>query len=158
VLTPSGSAPAGALRAGDVVLTAAGPAPLAAVGRIELPMLGAFAPVRLRAPFFGRGADLVIAPGQRVVLSGIEPEYLFGEEEVLVEARHLTDGRTGLRDRRAATIALVRLALHRPGLILADALALEAEAPGPAPRPVLRPHEAVALMSMREPGRPRRAG
>ncbi|MCC6304584.1 MAG: Hint domain-containing protein [Rhodobacteraceae bacterium] len=158
VLTPGGLRPAGTLRAGEMVLTAAGPAPLTAVTRAEVPMLGALAPVRLRGPFFGLAADLVLAPGQRLALAGAEAEYLFGAEEVLVEARHLADGQRGLRDRRPATIAIVRLGLARPGMILASGLALEAAAPGPAPLPVLRPHEAVALLAMREPGRQRRAG
>ncbi|WP_263720361.1 Hint domain-containing protein [Defluviimonas sp. WL0075] len=93
--TPRGVVRLSDLHPGDRVVTRDGA--LAAVlwcGAVEVPALGSYAPVRLKAPPFGSGGDLVVQPGHRVVLSGAEIEYLFGEPEVLVEAGSLIDGET----------------------------------------------------------------
>lgn len=65
-------------------------------GAVEVPALGSFAPVLLKAPAYGRGTDLIVQPGHRLVFSGTEVDYLSGEEEVLIEARALLDGQTAL--------------------------------------------------------------
>lgn len=95
VATPSGYRPIRDLRRGDTVLTAAGDA-VPVLHRIarQVPAFGSFAPVRVRAPFFGLLADLHTSPSQHLVLSGSDVEYLFGHEAVLVPVRHLVGGST----------------------------------------------------------------
>lgn len=61
------------------------------VSRI-VPALGSFQPVRLRAPYFGLMQDVIVAPDKRLVIGGSEVEYNFGQEAVLVPARHLING------------------------------------------------------------------
>lgn len=93
VSTPSGFVPAGLLNRGDLVLTAEGSSVpvLHRVSRV-VPARGSFRPVLLRAPYFGLRQDILVAPQQRLVMSGTQVEYMFGREAVLVPARHLVNG------------------------------------------------------------------
>lgn len=78
------------LRRGDMVATAAGAyAPIRWIITRDVPMAGQFAPITLRAPYFGLEHDITVAQDHRMMISGVEAEYLFGESDVLVEARHL---------------------------------------------------------------------
>lgn len=95
--TAQGPMPLRCLRRGDVVQTAhSGLQPVLDVPSREVPARGSFQPVRLRAPYFGLAEDIVVAPEQRLLLSGSDVEYLFGREGVLVAARHLANGSAAL--------------------------------------------------------------
>lgn len=93
VATPHGDVPVHKLKRGDLVLTETGEA-VPVLERVDrqLPARGSFAPIRLRAPYFGLRHDIVVAPEQRLLLRGSEVEYLFGHEAVLVPARYLVSG------------------------------------------------------------------
>ncbi len=93
VATPNGYQEVGELRRGDLVLTADGKSvpDLQTLTR-TVPAKGHFSPVLLRAPVFGLQQDIIVAPSQRLVISGSEVEYLFGRESVLVPAFHLLGG------------------------------------------------------------------
>ncbi|MGL4309429.1 MAG: Hint domain-containing protein, partial [Paracoccaceae bacterium] len=79
VLTPDGYTRIDRLSAGDKVITHDGrAAPVRWTGLLRMPAAGSFRPVRLRAPFFGQSADLIVAPYQRVLLAGPDIEYLLG--------------------------------------------------------------------------------
>lgn len=94
VATPRGYRKVGDLKRGDTVLSGDNQVvPVLHKVSRQVAAMGSFAPVRLRAPYFGLKQDIVVAPGQRIVLSGSEVEYLFGQEAVLVPARHLVGGR-----------------------------------------------------------------
>lgn len=87
------------LRLGDVVRTAgSGPMPVRWILRRDVPALGRFRPVRLWAPYFGLSRDLRVAHDHRLLFTGAEAEYLFGEPSVLVQAAHLVDGKAARRD------------------------------------------------------------
>jgi len=91
IATPDGYRAIKDLRRGDTVLTPDEEiVPILHVLSRQVPAFGCFAPVRIRAPYFQLKRDIDIAPSQRLVLSGSEVEYLFGQESVLVAARHLT--------------------------------------------------------------------
>lgn len=79
--------------------------------------LGPRAPVRLRAPFFGLAGDLLVAPELRLLLAGPAVEYLFGTDEVLAAAGHLTDGGAALRDRSAGVVRFHQVLLDRHAVI-----------------------------------------
>lgn len=90
IATPDGYRAIKTIRRGDTVLTPTGEAiPVLHVLSREVPALGCFRPVRIRAPYFELQQDITLAPSQRLVLSGSEVEYLFGRESVLVPARHI---------------------------------------------------------------------
>lgn len=119
--TPDGPRPLKNLRAGDRVLTAdGGPQPVIWRGGVTVPSVGAFRMVRLLAPYFGSSRDLLVQPSQRIALSGTEVEYLFGEDEVLVEARHLVNGQTALWEAEGPLVACHSLLLENHALIQAD--------------------------------------
>lgn len=84
------------LQQGDVVRAASGKlVPVLNAVRREVPSLGSFRPVRLRAPYFGLEQDVVVSRHQRLLVSGPEVEYLFGREEVLIPASALVNGYAG---------------------------------------------------------------
>ncbi|SMX46838.1 Hint domain-containing protein [Maliponia aquimaris] len=91
--TPEGPRPLAQLRTGDTVRTRGG-AVVPVLARLErqVPALGACAPVRVRAPWFGLRQDMRVAAGQGLVIGGSDVAYLFGCEEVLVPVRCLLGG------------------------------------------------------------------
>lgn len=148
--TARGPVMAGHLTPGDLVATAdGGLVPLRRVTRLDLPACGSFAPVILRAPFFGASHDLLVASDQRVALSGPEVEYIFGEDEVLVEAGALVDGRSALAEQRRAVASVLMLEFDHPALLIADGCTLLAARPGdPAPLRMLQSYEVLTLMAL----------
>jgi len=93
VRTPDGYVAAGRLRRGDCVRGTGGAVvPVLHPLVRSVPAAGSFRPVRLRAPYFGLRADIVVAPHQRLVIGGSDVEYLFASEAVLVAACHLVNG------------------------------------------------------------------
>ena len=90
IATPMGYRSLDSLKRGDLVLTAEGiSVPVLHVVRRTVPTVGSFHPIRLRAPYFDLQQDIDVAPSQRLVISGSEVEYLFGQQSVLVPAQHL---------------------------------------------------------------------
>lgn len=148
--TARGPVPAGCLRPGDLVCTTDGGfLPLRGITRMALPACGSFAPVILRAPFFGASHDLLVSADQRVALSGPEVEYLFNEDEVLVEAGAMVDGRAALAEQRRAVTTSLMLEFDYPALLLADGCVLLAARPtDAAPRRMLQPYEVLTLMAL----------
>jgi hypothetical protein len=148
--TARGPVLAGHLQPGDLIATAdGGLLPLRRLRHLDLPACGSFAPVILRAPFFGQSADLLVSSDQRLALSGPEVEYLFSEDEVLVEAGALVDGRTALAEQRRAVASVLALEFDHPALLIADGCTLLAARPGDAPqRRMLQSYEVLTLMAM----------
>ncbi len=148
--TLAGPVPAGQLRPGDRILTLdEGPLPLLRVTHRDLPSAGFFAPVLLRAPFYGAQRDLLVSSDQLVMLSGILVEYHFGEDEVLIPAGALIDGRKALAEHRRAVTSSVALHLGCPALFTADGCVLMSDAAHrltPPPRRILAPYEAKPLI------------
>lgn len=151
VETSLGPVAAGSLKPGDIILTAdRGPVPLQSVQRLVLPARGTFAPVLLRAPFFGQTKDLLVSADQLVAISGAETEYLFGTEAVLMPAGALVDGRTALSDQRRAVTGSVALNLGAPALIEANGcmLATSHDAATSLPLRSLQHYEVLTLMTL----------
>lgn len=148
--TPRGPVMAGHLSSGDLVCTAdGGLLALRGISRLDLPARGSFSPVILRAPFFGASHDLLIASDQLVALSGLEVEYLFNEEEVLVHAGDLVDGRSALAEQRRAVASVLMLEFDFPALLVADGCTLlSGQQRQPAPRRVLQSYETLTLMAL----------
>lgn len=112
VETPTGPRLVERLRLGDLVETAnAGPQPVRWITRREVPALGRFRPVRLRAPYFGLSRDILVSPDHRVAVTGPDAEYLTGEETVLAQAGHLIDGTAVQRESKGCTIRYYHILL-----------------------------------------------
>ena len=126
IATPQGYREAATLRRGDVVVTDGGEtSTVLHVVRYTVPARGSFAPVRLHAPYFGLQRDIVVAPEQRLVLRGSEVEYIFGQEAVLVPARHLVNGYAATWRPTQSVAEYVQLVLPRHEVLLAAGTALE---------------------------------
>ncbi len=121
--TPDGARAVRDLRAGDHVSTTDGDiVEVLWQGRVSVPTLGSFRPVRLLAPYFGLRHDMIMLPGQRIALSGADVEYHSGEEEVLMEARHLANGQTAIWEPEAQIVACHGLLFDRHALIRANGI------------------------------------
>ncbi|MDR0808506.1 MAG: Hint domain-containing protein [Gemmobacter sp.] len=142
VPTPTGLRPAGSLCRGEMVLTHEGRVEvLRTVRHLDLPARGLHRPVLLRAPYFSPNRDLLVSANQQILLGGSNVEYLFDVEEVLVEARYLTDGTSALFDRRRAVVAGVALELDQPALVAGEGVAFLSAGPASmAPSPLRRLH------------------
>jgi len=108
--TPHGPKQIETLKAGDEVQTSEhGVQPIRQVVSYEVPSAGWFAPIHLTAPFFGLERDLAVAPDHRLLVSGIDAEYLFGTEEVLIEAHYLKRLAQPVRKTKPATVRYVHI-------------------------------------------------
>jgi hypothetical protein len=127
IATPKGDRPLGALRAGDRVFDSDGvPRRVRWAGSVTLPAAGAQAPLRLRAPYHGLTADMQLAPDQRLLLSGSEVEYLFGQERVSTAVRHLADRHSvAPASSDAPVVTYGQVLLDTPAAILANGAAVE---------------------------------
>lgn len=112
VETTLGPVPVEKLRLGDMVETAeSGPQPVRFISARTVPALGGFRPIRLRAPFFGLEQDILVAPDHRIRLGDDDSAYILGEDEVLLEARHLVNGRAARRDGKAPLVTYYQVLL-----------------------------------------------
>lgn len=153
VLTDVGLRPAGSLQPGDRIETADnGSVTLLRVHRTLAPSRGTRAPVLLRAGYFQTRGDILMSADQPVLYSGPATEYLFAEDEVLVPARHLVDGRAALWDDRRSVAVGLSLDLGTPEVIDCDGVwTCSHVAPHlQMPRRTLDAFEAVPLMALRE--------
>ncbi|MDQ2091680.1 Hint domain-containing protein [Marimonas arenosa] len=93
--TPTGPQAIETLREGDLVCTLdAGPQPIRWIGGSAAPAIGANAPVRIRAGALGNLRDLWVSQNHRMMLTGARAELLFGQDQVLVAAKHLVNDRS----------------------------------------------------------------
>jgi hypothetical protein len=156
IATRKGPVAASRLLAGDLVVTDDGRLlPLHAVRRHLLPGEGMLEPVHLRAPFFGTGSDLLVSGAQKIAISGVDVEYLFGEDTVLVTARDLADGARARLAPRPGLLPWIEIDTGQDALVLSGACRF---AVGPSQHAVtgtsgwprcLEPHESRALLAMK---------
>lgn len=126
IVTPQGPKPLGELRRGDLVETLSGDiVPVLHVVRRTVPARGLFEPVRLRHPYFGLESDIVVAPGQRLVVGGSRVEYLFGTEQVLVPSAFLIKGSAAVREKGHSLVTYTQVLLPNHEAILAAGIFVE---------------------------------
>lgn len=91
--TPDGPRPVEELGVGDFVLTLDhGPQAIRWTGRRVVKGQGNFAPIRFAPHALGNKVELLVSPQHRILIGGWRAELLFGEDEVLVAAKHLVNG------------------------------------------------------------------
>jgi len=130
ILTPSGQRAVETLQAGDLVMTRDhGPQVLRWVGRRLVPGIGRFAPIRFAPGALGNTRALLVSPQHRMLLGGWRAELLFGQDEVLVAAKHLVnDG--SVRVQPVALVSYVHLMFDRHEIIEAEGVPSESFHPG----------------------------
>ena len=90
--TPEGPRFVESLREGDEVNTLdAGPQPIRWVGHVRVPGDGVNAPIPIARGALGNIRDLWVSPNHRMLLRGSKAELMFGEDEVFVAAKHLSE-------------------------------------------------------------------
>lgn len=117
--TPEGPRRVDKLRLGDMVTTAtSGPQPVRWIGKREVPALGSFRPVRLRAPFFRLSTDVLLAPDHRVRLDLAEADYMLGTGEILLPASHLVNGEHARQEARPRIVTYYQVLLDMHDCLL----------------------------------------
>lgn len=115
IKTKQGRKPIEKLSAGDFVLTHDGGfKPIQIILKKALPTCGFNTPMTLRAPYLGLVRNIMIAPHQRVVMAGSSAEYLFGQESVTVEARHLREHPSAIPAQVGPVATYYQIILDRP--------------------------------------------
>ncbi|MFN4172846.1 MAG: Hint domain-containing protein, partial [Pseudorhodobacter sp.] len=131
ILTPDGEVPVEGLCPGDLVVTHdEGPQPLRWIGQRRVAATGAFAPVEIRAGTFGAHRTLLVSPQHRILVRDSLAELLFGEDEVLIAARHLVNDQS-VRIRSGGEVDYVHLLFDRHQVVFSQGLATESFLPGP---------------------------
>lgn len=114
VQTPTGPMRVADLHPGMRILSRSGEDQIIRwIGQTDQMARGASAPIRLRAPYFGLSEDITVSRNQRLLLTGSEVEYLFGEEQVLARVEDI-------RRASAAQICLERPMITTYHLLLDD--------------------------------------
>ena len=130
IATPVGDRKVETLKPGDLVLTEdEGPQPLRWVGQRSVPATGPLAPIRIAPDSFGSHGEILVSPLHRILVRGPLAELYFGDEEVLVAAKDLVNGRT-VRRVEGGTVDYVHLLFDRHQVIQSNGLRSESFLPG----------------------------
>ncbi|MDW4548162.1 Hint domain-containing protein [Defluviimonas sp. D31] len=126
VTLPDGSQrPIETLAPGDRVLTRDhGPQPIRWIGRSTMRAKGGFAPVVITAGTLGNAGDLVVSPHHRVFIYQRGANRVGGTAEILVQAKHLVDGESVLRQ-EGGFVDYYSLVFDRHEIIYAEGIPAE---------------------------------
>lgn len=128
--TPNGLRRIEDLRAGDAVVTKDhGVQILRWAGFTSVPGGGIWAPIRFAPGTLGNTRALLVSPQHRMLLGGWQSELYYGEDEVLVSAKHLINGTTVRRVVRG-TVDYFHLLFDRHEVIYSEGAASESFHPG----------------------------
>lgn len=129
--TADGLRPVEALEPGDLVRTKDhGMQPVRWIGARPVAAEGAMAPIEIAANTLGRHETLRVSPQHRILVRDSLAALLFGEEEVLVAAKDLVNGR-GIRRVVGGDVTYVHVLFDRHEIIWSEGLATESFLPGP---------------------------
>lgn len=130
IATAQGEVAVETLRPGDLVQTLDhGLQPLRWVGRTRVPALGKLAPVRISRCALGNRRDLLVSPQHRMLVTGWQAAMLFGEDEVLVPAQALVNGRQVTRV-EGGMVDYVHLLFDRHEIVWSEGAPSESFHPG----------------------------
>ena len=150
IATPRGPRPVEALAEGDLVLTRDdGPRRVAWAGRRTVLATADRAPVTIRAGTLGATRDLRVSPQHRLLVAGWRAQLWFGEEEVLVAAKALVDGRGVVAGGAPGLVTYHHLLLEGGhGVLDAEGVAAESFLPGDAALEGLGAADRARLLAM----------
>ena len=149
IATPYGGRKIEDLKIGDSVVTQDnGIQRIRWIGNTTVPATDEFAPVRFKQrTFAGADADVVVSPQHRMLFKGYEAELLFGQNEVLVPAIHLLDGKNVLRE-QLKTVTYIHIMFEQHEIIFAQGIATESYHPGSVGVDSLAPKARDELFSL----------
>jgi len=124
--TPYGATLIEDLKPGQMILTHGGDvAQVRWIGFQDLPAAGRFTPLTLRSPYHGLREDITVSTEARLILSGSEIEYLFGEEAVAVNVGHLADRHSVARRRSGPVVRYYQVLLDTASVMNVNGAAIE---------------------------------
>ena len=145
VMTDSGERPVESLRAGDRVITRDhGMQPIIYVGRQDITVTGANAPVLIGEGVLKNARDLIVSVDTRIVLKGAQALARFGAREVLIPARDLVDGKA-IRQGVGGAISFYQIVTEHHQVIYAEAAAVESYLADDAGLSALEPGNRASL-------------
>ncbi len=123
--TPTGAQAIETLRPGDLVTTLDhGAQPLRWIGQKTVAGIGPLAPIRIAAGALSNRRDLMVSPQHRMLVGDWRSALLFGEDQVLVAAKHLCNGST-IRAQSQPCVTYVHLMFDRHEVIFAEGIPSE---------------------------------
>ncbi|RYH02408.1 Hint domain-containing protein [Salipiger sp. IMCC34102] len=138
IATPRGAVRIEDLRAGDMVLTRDdGPQPIAWAGSktlsgADLRLRPHMQPVLVKAGALGGGLperDMLVSPNHRLLISSPGAALHFGEEEVLVAAKHMA-GDAGIVTRACRAVTYIHILFETHQVVKSDGAWTESFQPG----------------------------
>ena len=130
--TPGGAQMIETLSEGDLVNTLDdGPQPIRLILDAEFPARGDFAPIQFDAGAIGNDEPLVVSPQHRVLIKGWQAQLFYGQEEVLVAAKHLVNGTT-VRRISGGNVRYLHLLFDKHQIIWGQGVPSESYYPGHA--------------------------
>lgn len=130
ILTDRGERPVERLRIGDLVMTRdQGAQPVRWIGMRRMRGHGDFAPIRIGKGVFDNCRELLVSPQHRVLVSDWRASLYFGEEEVLVAAKHLVDG-ARVHPAPCDVVTYVHVMFDRHQIIRSEGVDAESFLPG----------------------------
>lgn len=128
--TPDGPRAVETLSVGDKVKTLDnGAQTIRWIGRRVVRGAAEFAPIRFMPGAIGNTRALRVSPQHRMLIRGWRAELLYGEQEVLVAAKHLVNGDT-IHCAPCDEIEYIHLCFDRHEVIFAEGVATESFHPG----------------------------
>jgi len=128
--TPDGLRAVEDIRPGDLVNTLDhGPQVVRWVGQRKVDASGDFAPIRIAPGALGNTRALMVSPQHRMLVSGWNVELLFGEESVLVAAKHLVNGHT-VTVAPQSEVTYIHFLFDQHEVVIADGAPAESFFPG----------------------------
>jgi hypothetical protein len=118
------------LHVGDLVRTADHDyQPIRWIGSSTVAAVGNVAPILIKAGALGNARDLRVSPQHRMLLGGWQAEMLFGDDEVLVAAKHLVNDSTILRV-EGGTVEYFHMLFDTHEIVFAEGAPSESFHPG----------------------------
>lgn len=132
VETPTGRCLIEELQLGDLVNTMDdGPQPIKMIVDDTFRAVGDFAPIRFAKGAIGNDAPLVVSPQHRMLITGWQAELYFGQDEILVAAKHLVNDDT-IRQVSGGRVQYIHLLFDAHQIIFAQGVPSESYFPGHA--------------------------
>ena len=130
--TPTGQNLIETLSVGDLVTTLDhGTQPIRMIVCDRFRAVGDLAPIRFAPGALGNTEPLLVSPQHRMLVSGWRAELYFGQDEVLVAAKHLVNGDT-IRQIRGGIVTYIHLLFEAHEIIFGQGIPSESYFPGHA--------------------------
>lgn len=131
IVTPRGMRSIETLAVGDLVMTRDnGMQPIRWIQSRTVPAVDNFAPIRIRKGVIrGLDADLLVSPQHRMLFTGYQADLLFGDNEVLVSAKHLVDG-LDVTEEPGGMVTYIHMLFDQHEIVFAEGAPSESFHPG----------------------------